>query len=380
MNRDESEKYYGIRYPTIPDYDYPRCSHNGFFAECKNDMTRRVKLSGSKSDMVQQVLFTGHLHYLNVTGELEASSVWERQLEDYGRKCHAHICLPDDPEQWISEQERALYVENKKMEPIWNRLEPVVNSLPQRMTLSVKKKSMRILQFWEWWEGSIVIITAHRRDSLERADGTSINLERLKKDERYRNTFNPDQLDLLASGCWAGMSHGIEIQPSNETNSLMTAFPLLKTKAGNDKNYTDSVDRAAMIAVIYLLFMSREPEDFHISRDPNWRPKKLTKKQRRKNMVAEPEPQKIRLYVPKRRVVTDPDAVLTESSKVGSKQKEHERDGHWRRYQNGTKIWIDKYTAGDAKLGSNINQNRIIEIVPRRKQQKIKTDDETKTT
>ena len=354
-----------VRYADLTDYDYPRCSHNGFYSDCANDFVRKNRLSGSKEQMVTDMLFSGHLHYLKMTGEPEACELWERTLRDF-ENCNTHICLPDDPEQWITDEERDFYIESGDVNKVMPRIKQAIKEIPPRMTLSVKHRSMEIIQFWEWWEGKVMIVTAHRRGQLQTQGGEQINMERIKKDQQYRNRFRDDQIDLLAGTCWAGASHGIELDPDpkQESDHFMAGFRLLSGR-GNDKDYEDSVNRAGMIAFTYLLFMSRPAEDVHVSRDPNWTPKKLHKKQIRRGVVEQKEPQKIRLYVPKRRVITDPDAVLTESS-TGSKQQEHERQGHWRTYRDGRRIWIETYTAGDNRLGTKLRP-KVIEIVPRRK-------------
>lgn len=350
---------------TTIDYDYPRCTHNGFYAECVNDMRRENKLRGTREEKADALLFAGHLQYLQAIGETQALGIWNATLEDFA-KCGSHVCLPDDPTQWLNAEELEMWHERSRLEVVRERIKPVLDNLPKRMTISCKVGGTRVLQLWELWEGTPVLVTAHRRDKVELADGTEVNDNRIKKDVRYRATFEEERLEDLASMCWCGMTRGLDIDRDGD-NHLMKAFPLFEKNKIDEQLETEALNTASGVAVCYMLFMSREPEEVHVSRDPNWSPTPLPKKQRKQGKEPEREPQKIRIYVPKRKIISDPYAVLTENSSVGSKQMEHSREGHWRTYKDGRRIWIDTYTAGDPTLGTKLDTPRIVEIVPRRR-------------
>ena len=346
------------------DFDYPRCSHDGYFSECFNDMHRHNKIQGNREEQAGSLLFGGHLQYLKATQQFQTWELWRNMLKEF-KSCQSHVCLPDDPTQWFNEDERAMWAtpSSEGLEAARERLALAVPGIPSRMTLSCNINGMKILQLWDTWRGYPVVITAHRRGALVDMQGVPVNEVKLKTDRFYREQFDPAYMDALASMCWCSMTYGLDLKPDKDTH-LLQAFPI--EEDADSEAAGEAINTASTLVAAYLFFMSRAAEEVHVSRDPNWKGTKMSKKHRRQGKIPEPQPQKVRLYVPKRKIINDPMAVLTTNSNAGAKQMEHKREGHWRTYRDGRRIWIDTYTAGDAKLGSKLNTPRVVEIVPRR--------------
>lgn len=343
----------------------PYCSHDGFFSECYDDMYRKAPKFKDKNSAK---LMAGHLAHLKMHGETTAARRFSRTL-DYARdNASMHYTLPDNPQKYLTTEEQQWMVSGF----IDNRVTSdfLLRQLPPVCTINLIDFDM-CLCFVVIRTGSKVSVSAFSRypqnslmESRNGNYGIGLDLDRCKHDEKYfSNHLQEFDVDTLSGGIWTSSDFEIDYDGGKLTRYTYDDTVTCDLNEIFGDQQFPPVERCL---AAFVALMSRPAEEIHVEADPNFVPKPLTKKQRKQGKAEHKRPTKIRLYVPKRKFITDGLPNVGEGSGNGSRQIEHRRQGHWRTYRSGKRVFVDSYVAGDRNLGSNVDQEKIVEVVPRR--------------
>lgn len=357
----------------------PHCSHDGFFAECYNDMLRRTKKK-SKRDP-NKLLLTGHVDYLhNIGCKRDAAHVHDL-LKQQRRHAMQHVCLPDGVYDTLREEERVEIKDGSL--PLEHFRFPY-----RHMTISHYDPKTHVSHLYHVvpadpasevvyiFPMSIVSITRYLNvDQLAQMNmqmPAGATVEHAMRSPSFRAASLPylgqlamEPEDLASIYCWSSNTFALELKPaSGEFNVREWMVERNKIEPPEQGPYQRAVVAALKDLMSYAALMLRPAEEVHAEIDPNWVPKERpTYTQKRQGAIETPPPRKLRVYVPKRVVV----GIQGSSHAAHAPQKEHVRSGHWRTYKSGHRVWVDSYVAGDPKRGSTVRElAKTIELVPRR--------------
>lgn len=323
----------------------PYCSHNGFFSEMYGNIRHKEKRIKTKD----QMLYTGHLNFLRLTGCNKDAYNLNKITEMFRDKAKAHYCLPDNIFDFFEG------IKEMDFDPF---------SLPQdMMTISFNTKAQNFLIMIMRERNKTLVFPMNKRKIISeyRKLPEEENRKELIKTIKERSSLENEFASSMVT--WVACTFCMEFGENGLT--IREWLPQRMRHEENEiqkNNKTKAITSVLAHLGMWSEMFARPPEEVQFDYDPDWVPTKISSKNRKKGKIQEQKPIKVRLYLPKqKRISVDSD----ESEERGS-QMQHMRSGHWRHYKNGRKIWIHSYVAGDAEKGTTINTPKTIEVFPRR--------------